>query len=397
MPDDSLKRADHPLPPTPGRPDEPPPTVADVPDEGPGLALLAVATLATVFLLQWMQSVLIPIVIGVLVAYALNPFVSTLARVKIPRSVGAALVLLLFVGLLGVGTYTLSGQALEIVKQVPEAAQRIRERVKRGVSDRGAIGDVQKAATELQKTAEAAAAENAAKAAVTDGQKPVQKVQVVEPAFDANSYLYWGGMSLLGFAGQFAVVLFLVYFFLVTGDLYKRKFVKIAGPHLWQKKLTVQILDEINVQISSFIRVQVQTSALVAVATAIALWYFGVRQFIIWGLLAGILNSIPYMGPLIVTAGLAVVCFIQFDDVRKTMMVCAVAFAITSLEGFLLTPALMGRAARMNPVAVFVGLLFWSWVWGIWGAILAVPMLMMIKAICDHIEDLQPMGELLGE
>lgn len=397
MPDDSLKRADHPLPPTPGKPDEPPPTVADVPDEGPGLALLAVATLATVFLLQWMQSVLIPIVIGVLVAYALNPFVSTLARVKIPRSVGAALVLLLFVGLLGVGTYTLSGQALEIVKQVPEAAQRIRERVKRGVSDRGAIGDVQKAATELQKTAEAAAAENAAKAAVTDGQKPVQKVQVVEPAFDANSYLYWGGMSLLGFAGQFAVVLFLVYFFLVTGDLYKRKFVKIAGPHLWQKKLTVQILDEINVQISSFIRVQVQTSALVAVATAIALWYFGVRQFIIWGLLAGILNSIPYMGPLIVTAGLAVVCFIQFDDVRKTMMVCAVAFAITSLEGFLLTPALMGRAARMNPVAVFVGLLFWSWVWGIWGAILAVPMLMMIKAICDHIEDLQPMGELLGE
>lgn len=397
MPDDSLKRADHPLPPTPGKPDEPPPTVADVPDEGPGLALLAVATLATVFLLQWMQSVLIPIVIGVLVAYALNPFVSTLARVKIPRSVGAALVLLLFVGLLGVGTYTLSGQALEIVKQVPEAAQRIRERVKRGVSDRGAIGDVQKAATELQRTAEAAAAENAAKAAVTDGQKPVQKVQVVEPAFDANSYLYWGGMSLLGFAGQFAVVLFLVYFFLVTGDLYKRKFVKIAGPHLWQKKLTVQILDEINVQISSFIRVQVQTSALVAVATAIALWYFGVRQFIIWGLLAGILNSIPYMGPLIVTAGLAVVCFIQFDDVRKTMMVCAVAFAITSLEGFLLTPALMGRAARMNPVAVFVGLLFWSWVWGIWGAILAVPMLMMIKAICDHIEDLQPMGELLGE
>jgi predicted PurR-regulated permease PerM len=397
MPDDSLKRADHPLPPTPGKPDEPPPTVADVPDEGPGLALLAVATLATVFLLQWMQSVLIPIVIGVLVAYALNPFVSTLARVKIPRSVGAALVLLLFVGILGVGTYTLSGQALAIVKQVPEAAQRIRERVRRGASDTGAMGDVQKAATELQKTAEAAAAENAAKAAVTDGHKPVQKVQVGEPAFDANSYLYWGGMSLLGFAGQFAVVLFLVYFFLVTGDLYKRKFVKIAGPHLWQKKLTVQILDEINVQISSFIRVQVQTSALVAVATSLALWYFGVRQFIIWGLLAGILNSIPYMGPLIVTAGLAVVCFIQFDDVRKTMMVCAVAFAITSLEGFLLTPALMGRAARMNPVAVFVGLLFWSWVWGIWGAILAVPMLMMIKAICDHIEDLQPMGELLGE
>jgi predicted PurR-regulated permease PerM len=225
----------------------------------------------------------------------------------------------------------------------------------------------------------------------------VQKVQVVEPAFDAKSYLYWGGMNLLGFAGQFAVVLFLVYFFLVTGDLYKRKFVKIAGPALWQKKLTVQILDEINAQISSFIRVQAFTSLVVAIATAASLWALGMQQYIIWGILAGIFNSIPYIGPVIVSGGLAVVAFIQFDDLGHTMLVCGVAFIITSLEGFLLTPALMGRAARMNPVAIFVGLLFWSWIWGVWGAILAVPMLMMLKAVCDHIDDLQPLGELLGE
>ena len=202
---------------------------------------------------------------------------------------------------------------------------------------------------------------------------------------------------LLGAAGQFAVIVFLVYFFLVTGDLYKRKIVKIAGPRLWQKKLTVQILDEINVQISSFIRVQIFTSFVVAVATAAALWYFGVRQYIVWGLLAGIFNSIPYLGPIIVSGGLAVVAFMQFNDIGKTVTICGVAFAITSLEGFLLTPTLMSRAARMNPVAIFVGLLFWSWVWGVWGAVLAVPMLMMLKAICDHLEDLQPIGELLGE
>jgi predicted PurR-regulated permease PerM len=225
----------------------------------------------------------------------------------------------------------------------------------------------------------------------------VQRVEIVEPAFDAKSYLYWGGMNLLGAAGQFAVILFLVYFFLVTGDLYKRKFVKIAGPALWQKKLTVQILDEINSQISSFIRVQVLTSAVVAIATTAALWWLGVREYIIWGLLAGIFNSIPYLGPVLVTGGLGIVAFIQFNDVQRTATVCLVAFAITSLEGFLLTPALMSRAARMNPVAIFVGLLFWSWIWGIWGAVLAVPMLMMMKAICDHIEDLQPVGELLGE
>jgi predicted PurR-regulated permease PerM len=98
-----------------------------------------------------------------------------------------------------------------------------------------------------------------------------------------------------------------------------------------------------------------------------------------------------------VSAGLGIVAFMQFDNVPRTIAVCVVAFAITSLEGFLLMPALMGRAARMNPVAIFVGLLFWSWIWGVWGAILAVPMLMMVKAVCDHIEELQPVGELLGE
>ena len=390
----SVQPAKDPLPPTPGPPGEPPPTVVDLP-RGRGLALTLLTSIALVVALQWSQPVLIPVVIGVLLAYALEPFVTTLARAKVPRSVGAGIVLLLFVGILGGGVYGLSGQALQIVRQVPEASQRLRERFRAQERTPGALGEVQKAATELQKTAEAASQTSEGRR--EQGPGAVQKVQVVEPAFDARSTLYWGGMNLLTAAGQFAVILFLVYFFLVTGDLYKRKIVKIAGPALWQKKLTVQILDEINSQISSFIRVQLFTSLVVAVATAAVLWYFGVNQYIIWGLLAGIFNSIPYLGPIAVSAGLAVVAFMQFDDIGRSIVVAGAAFVITSLEGFLLTPALMGRAARMNPVAIFVGLLFWGWIWGVWGAVLAVPMLMMIKAVCDHIEDLQPVGELLGE
>jgi predicted PurR-regulated permease PerM len=204
-------------------------------------------------------------------------------------------------------------------------------------------------------------------------------------------------LNLASFAAQFVLVLFLVYFFLVTGDLYKRKVVKIAGRTLSEKKITVQIFDEINFQIENFMRVQVFTSVLVAVATALALWWFGVDHPVVWGMLAGLFNSIPYLGPVLVTAGLGVVSFMQFNDVVHTTYICAFAFAITSLEGFLLTPMLMGRAAQMNPVAIFIGLLFWSWMWGIWGTVLAVPMLMMLKAVCDHVEDLQPIGELLGE
>lgn len=392
---DGIEPAAKPLGPTPGAPGEPAPVVIDTPVGVTSLTLTVLTSIAVVVTLQYMQAVLVPLVIGILVAYGLEPFVAALTRVHIRRSIGAGIVLIGLVGILGIAVYALSGQALQIVAQIPEAAQRIRDRAaSRGRHGDSAIGQVQKAATELQKTAEVASKSPDDK---EKGPKGVTKVQVVQPAFDADSYLYAGGVNLLAAAGQAAVIFFLVYFFLVTGNLYKKKIVKIAGPHLWQKKLTVGILDEINTQIESFIRVQLLTSAVVAAATMLALWYFGLHQFIIWGLLAGIFNSIPYLGPLLVTGGLGVVAFIQFDDVRQTMMVCGVAFLITSLEGFLLTPALMSRAARMNPVAIFVGLLFWSWIWGIAGAVLAVPMLMMMKAIADHIEDLQGVGELLGE
>ncbi len=364
------------------------PTVtADVPIDIRNISLTVLATLGVILMLQYMQPVLIPIVLGILVAYALEPFVSALAKAKVPRTIGAATVLVILVGVLGLGTYELTDPAMQIVTQVPEAASRVRDRLRSRQHADGAIQQVQRAANELEQASQ------------QDTQAPrgVQKVQVVEPTFKASDYLYWGSMGLIGAAGQVAVILFLVYFLLVTGDLYKRKIVKIAGPHLWQKKLTVQILDDINRQIESFIRVQVLTSALVCGATMAVLWWMGLEQWVIWGLLAGIFNSIPYLGPVIVTGGLGVVAFLQFDSIGRTAMVCGAAFLITSLEGFLLTPALMGRAAQMNPVAIFVGLLFWSWIWGVWGAVLAVPMLMMFKAVCDHIEDLQPIGELLGE
>ena len=365
------------------------------------LALTVVAVLAVILVLQYAQSVLIPIVLGILISYGLAPFVAGLQRLRVPRAIGAAVAVTLLVGGCGLGMYTLSDQAMAIVSDVPEAAQRLRDRVRENRrKPGGAIAKVQQAASEIDKAAQEAAAPTPAEsqsARRTDASTGVQRVEIVDPPFRASAYLWSSGQTLVGFATQLVLVLFLVYFFLVTGDLYKRKVVKIAGPTLTRKKITVQILDEINEQIESFMRVQVFTSCVVAVATGLALWWFGVEHPIIWGLLAGIFNSIPYLGPIVVTGGLGVVTFMQFDDLIKTAYVCGVAFAITSLEGFLLTPTLMGRAAQMNPVAIFVGLLFWSWIWGIWGTVLAVPMLMMLKAVCDHVEDLQPVGELLGE
>jgi predicted PurR-regulated permease PerM len=386
-------------------PDERPPETT-TPEPKPiivvrNVAMTVMAALAVMLVLQYAQSVLVPIVLGILISYGLAPFVGALHRFRIPRAFGAAIAVTLLVGGVGLGIYTLSDQAMAIVTDIPTAAQRIRDRVRvHRTSSGGALEKVQRAATEIDRAAQEAAtptAEEKELAATERKNTGVQKVEVVQSPFRASDYLWSGGVGLLGFSGQFVLVLFLVYFFLVTGDLYKRKLVKIGGSTLSEKKITVQILDDINLQIESFMRVQVFTSALVAVATAIALWWLGVDHPVVWGILAGIFNSIPYLGPILVTAGLGVVSFMQFDDLLRTGYVCGVAFAITSLEGFLLTPMMMSRAAQMNPVAIFVGLLFWSWIWGIWGTILAVPMMMMLKAICDHIEDLRPAGELLGE
>lgn len=357
------------------------------------VALTIIGAAAAILMLQYAQDVLIPVVVAVLMSYVLGPAVDSMERGGLPRVMGSIVVIVLLCAGIGVGAYTLSDEAMAIVDKVPVAAQRLAARIQthnqRGGAPEGAIEKVQEAAKELEEAAEQA----------TDptGVRGAQRVQVVEPAFAAREYLWAGGIGLISFLGQFAMVLFLVFFLLVTGDLFKRKLVKIAGPTLTKKKISVQIMDDINRQISGFLRVQVITSIIVGVATAAALWWFGVEQYLVWGLLAGIFNSIPYLGPIVVTAGLAVVTFMQFDDMVKTVYVSATALAITSLEGWLLTPVLMSRAAQMNPVAIFVGLLFWSWVWGVMGTILAVPMLMMLKAIADRVEDLQSVGELLGE
>lgn len=355
------------------------------------IALTVLTVLAGILMLQYAQPVLVPIVVGILISYVLAPPVTSMEKRGIPRAVGAFLVLGLLCGGIGLGVYTLADEAMEIIENVPIAARRLVSRLEsRRQEGEGALEKVQAAARQIEEAAEEATEP-------TPSRRGVQRVQVVEPAFAASDYLWVGGRGLVALAGQFTMVIFLVFFLLLTGDLFKRKLVSIAGPTLTKKKISVQIMDEINRQISSFLRVQVLTNVLVAVATGIALWLFGVENFVLWALLSGLFNTIPYLGPFLVTGGLGIVTFIQFDDLLTTSYVCGVAMTITSLEGWLLRPAMMSRAAQMNAVAIFIGLLFWTWVWGVWGTILAVPMMTTLKAICDRVEGLQTVGELLGE
>jgi predicted PurR-regulated permease PerM len=362
----------------------------DVPVWVRGLALSVIAVLASVAMLRYAQPLLLPVVLAILVSYVLAPAVTSMEKHGVPRVLGSIAAIGLLCATLGLGLYTLTDEAMSVVESVPTAAARLTERLQARRNERGALEKVQTAAREIEQAAEKASEPSASG-------RGVQRVQIVEPAFAARDYLRAGWSGLVALASQLAMVLFLVFFLLLSGDLFKRKIVKIAGPTLAEKKISVQIMEDINRQISRFLLVQVVTSVIVAVATSVVLWWFGLENYLLWGLIAGLFNSIPYLGPVAVTGGLALVTFMQFDDLTRTAYVAGATLAITSIEGWVLTPALMGRAARMNPVAIFIGLLFWSWAWGVWGTILAVPLMMVMKATCDHIEMLEPIGELLGE
>jgi predicted PurR-regulated permease PerM len=368
--------------------EEAPAAPIDVNARNVSLTILAAA--AAIYILHWAQEVFIPVVLAILISYALSPVVAALHRIKMPRMIAAALVVAAVSGAVGYGIYSLSDDVTSIVAQLPNAAQRLRQIIRRDGQPQ-TITQVKKAAEELQKTAEEATGPAAPAA------RGVQRVQIVQPAFNLRDYLSWGSASIVTFVGQALLVMFFAFFLLASGDLFKRKLVKIAGPSLTSKKITLQILNEIDLQIERFLFVRVVTSTVVGVASGLVFAELGLEQAALWGVLAGVFNSIPYFGPIIVAGGTAVVAFLQFGTLKMALYVSGASVVITSLEGWLLTPWLTSRTSRTNEVAIFVALMFWGFIWGIWGTLLAVPMLVATKAVCDHVEDLKPLGELLGE
>lgn len=356
------------------------------------LSLAVLAIIAVVFALHWARAVFIPLMLGVMISYALSAPVDLMQKWRIPRAIGAAVLLLAIVGGTGSAVYSLGDDAGELIETLPEAARKLRLALleERGTSA-GTMEKVQKAATQIEQ----AASESGAPAPAAP--RGVTRVQVEKPQLIVQDYLWMGTKGAIGFAGQLSMVLFLAYFIMVSGNTFRRKMVRITGPALSKKKITLRVLDEITGQIQRYLLVQVSTSILVGVVTWLAFLSIGLEHAAIWGIAAGVFNTIPYLGPVIVTGGTSLVAFLQFGTISMALLVGGISLLITSLEGYLLTPWLTGRASRMSPLVVFVGVLFWGWLWGVWGLLLGVPIIMIIKAICDRVEDLQPIGELLGD
>ena len=372
-------------------PAEPPRVLLHMPVDVRNIALVVLATLASVFMLRWASAVFIPVMVGLLFSYALSPLVDWLQLRRIPRALSAAALILGILAGVGVTMFSLSDDASKLVESLPVATQKLRDSIRtlRGSPD-STLATVQKAATELEQVAE-----EATRAAPPVG-RGVQRVQVEKPKFNIKDHLWIGTLGLLSMLGQIGIVALITFFLMASGDTFRRKLVKLAGPTLSRKKITLQALNEIHDQIQRYMLVQLFTSALVGLATWLCFLAIGLEHAAVWGIAAGVLNLVPYIGNVIITSGSALVGFLQFGTLEMALLVAGISFVINSIEGFLLTPWLTSRANKMNPVAIFVGVLAWGWLWGAWGLLLGVPILAVIKAICDRVDDLKPVGEILG-
>jgi predicted PurR-regulated permease PerM len=339
------------------------------------VALVGLFVLAVFYTLHLAQSLILPIVLAVLLDFLLSPIVRALRKRRIPEPLGAGMVVLGLVGALAAGGWYLAGPAAEWIARAPESAAAVQRKLE---TMRGSVKQVTEAAEQVEKATE------------VTGNDGVRQVEIKGPSL--SKQLFGGTASILSSA---TVVLFLTYFLLAVGDLFLQKLVAVL-PQFKDKKTAVTIARETEAQISVYLFTSTLINIGVGVVTGIAMWLVGMPNAALWGVVAAVLNFVPYVGALVNIVVLALAAFVTFDSVGRALVVPAVFFGINLIEGNLVTPMILGRRMQLNTVALFIGFVFWWYIWGVAGAILAVPMMAALKIVCDHIESLTPIGEFLG-
>jgi len=376
---------------SPAAPVEPPPAASER-TTGRDMALFVLAAVAVVFALKWAQSFFVSLLLGILFAYALNRLVAWLERLRIPRLAGTSLVMAGVVCALALGAQSLGGQIQTILDQVPEAASKLSvgiARLRQG--EASTMQKMQAAASEIEK------ATGEATGLVVPPKQRLTRVVIDAPGFKLGNFLWANSMGAAALVGQAGMVFCLTFFLLLSGDTYKRKLVRLAGPTLSNRKITVRILDDINDSIQRYMFMLLVTNLLVALLTWIALSWLGLENAGAWAVAAGLLHLIPYLGPIVTAVAIGMAAFMQFDTLAMMFLVGGASLAIATLVGHFVTTWMTGKIARMNTAAVFVSLLFWAWLWGIWGMLLSIPLIVIVKVAAQHVEQFSAVAELLGD
>lgn len=356
------------------------------------IALVITTTIAVIFALEWAQSFIITVLLGALLAFALNPLVMRLENINIKRAIGSSIVILtLVVGIIFAG-YALRGQVQSIISILPEAAIKLTSgfAIKRGEPLTN-MQKVQIAANQVE-TAASLAENN-----ISSKKKQAMHVVVEERKFKIGDFLWRGSLGVFGFMAEAITMIFLAYFFLLSGDTFKRKLVKITGPSLTHKKITVNILGDISASIQRYLFMLVITNVIVGMLSWLAFRALGLENSGAWAVAAGLLHIVPYFGPIATAAATAMAAYMQFNSILMALLVSGASIIIATFVGVFLTTWITGRIAKMNSAAVFISLIFFSWLWGLWGMLLGIPIIVILKVICEHIEHLQPIAELLSD
>ena len=340
------------------------------------VAAVGLFVLACFYTLYAAASFFLPIVIAVVLNFLLAPIMRVLERVHVPTALGAALVVLGLLGALGYGLYSLSGPASDWAERVPESLRQA-ERKLRGLQQ--SVERVQEATQQVDE--------------ITSGDdgEAQQQVQVGQPTM-SETLLNQTQQMLAGAA----VMFFLLFFLLASGDLFLRKLVRVL-PIFRQKLVAVRISQGIERDLSRYLFTYSIINTALGTIVGTVLWLLGMPNPVLWGFMVGVLNFVPYLGPLVGVSIIGLVAFVSFDSTAHAIAAPTLYFSINALEGNLITPLIMGRRLQLNPVAIFISLFFWGWIWGVAGALLAVPLLVSLKIVCDNVITLRPLGEFIGQ
>lgn len=338
------------------------------------------------------EAFFVPLLIGIVTSYLLGPLVTTLQRARVPRSVGAGIVLSAVVALGIGGVYALGDDAMRLTDQLPSIAKKLRQLTHERVSGKpNPLASMHKAAAELERAAKEASGQSAAPVGAPDARAGDGGAARLE------NILMAGTSSALLRTSELLLALLIAYFLLSAGDTFRRKLVRIAGPSLARRRLTIEVLDEINDQIQRYMLVLLITNALIGLGVWALFAAWGLDNAALWGVMAAVVHVIPYAGTAVLVAAAGVAALIQLESLLSAALVAAATLGIAVAIGMGLNTWLSSRFARMNPVVVFAGLLLFGWLWGIWGLLLAVPVLAAIKAVSERVEGMRLIAELMRE
>jgi len=332
--------------------------------------------LGAIAFLYFARPVILPVVLAGIAGMALKPLMRWFSWCHIPPALSAAVVVGLLVAAIAIGFFQLGRPAMTWMNDAPQHMAELRQRV-------------QKLVPRLARFSEAAEAVNNLGATAAE----VKKTPAVEvkDSRGTSSILNWTGTLLVGI-GETLVLLYLL---LASGDLFLQKLVHVM-PTWREKKRAVEINHEIQQSISNYLFSVSLINLGLGLAVSTGLYFMGVPNAAMWGMLVAILNFVPYFGPIVGVSLLAIVGLLTFDKLWQGLLPSAWYLLLHLLEANLITPVLLGRRFTLNPVAVFISLMFWTWLWGMPGALLSVPILVSVKVVCDRFQSLSAVSELLA-